>query len=101
MSQRALGDRLLLSSGAVTMLIDRLERAGLVARVPNPRDRRSTLLELRAPEAGADDPLAAYHADVAAAAGGVPAAARGALTTFLDVVAVEASRAVDALSAEA
>ena len=98
MSQRSLGDRLLLSSGAVTMLVDRLERAGLVARVPNPSDRRSTLLELTAPEAGAADPLGAYHADVAAAAGRVPASARGALTAFLHVVAVEAARAVDALT---
>ncbi len=98
MSQRALGDRLLLSSGAVTMLVDRLEGAGLVARVPNPQDRRSTLIELKAPEGGADDPLAAYHAGVAEAAGRVPASARGALAAFLDVAGAEAARTVDALT---
>ena len=40
---RALG----LSSSAVTALIDRLEAAGLVGRVPSPDDRRSVLVELR------------------------------------------------------
>ncbi len=39
-----LGARLGLTSGAVTALADRLERHGLVRRVPHPTDRRSTLL---------------------------------------------------------
>jgi DNA-binding MarR family transcriptional regulator len=39
-----LAARLGLSSGAVTALIDRLERHGLVERVPHPSDRRSVLL---------------------------------------------------------
>lgn len=34
-----------LSTGSVTSLIDRLERAGYVRRTPNPRDRRSILVE--------------------------------------------------------
>jgi DNA-binding MarR family transcriptional regulator len=34
-----------LTTGAVTALIDRLERAGFVRRVPNPQDRRSILVE--------------------------------------------------------
>jgi len=33
-----------LTSGAVTRLIDRLERAGYVRRAPHPRDRRSVLI---------------------------------------------------------
>src|SRR5262249_10199284 len=33
-----------LTSGAVTRLIDRLERAGYVRRAPNPPDRRSVLI---------------------------------------------------------
>ena len=36
-----LGRRLSLSSGAVTALVDRMERAGQVERRPNPNDRRS------------------------------------------------------------
>ena len=39
-----LAARLGLSSGAVTALVDRLERHGLVKRVPHPTDRRSVLL---------------------------------------------------------
>ncbi len=39
-----LGARLSLSSGAVTALVDRLERAGYVERHPHPRDRRSSIL---------------------------------------------------------
>jgi DNA-binding MarR family transcriptional regulator len=37
---------LLLSSGAMTNRIDRLEEAGLVKRVPDPEDRRGVLVEL-------------------------------------------------------
>jgi len=33
-----------LTSGAATAMLDRLERAGLVARRPNPDDRRGTLV---------------------------------------------------------
>jgi len=39
-----LGERLSLSSGAVTALADRLERAGLITRSPHPEDRRSVVL---------------------------------------------------------
>lgn len=35
-----------LSSGAITTAIDRLERVGLVTRVPDPGDRRRILLEI-------------------------------------------------------
>jgi DNA-binding MarR family transcriptional regulator len=35
-----------LSTGAITAVIDRLERAGLARRVPDPADRRRVLLEL-------------------------------------------------------
>lgn len=37
--------------GAISKGVDRLERAGWVARVANPADRRSSLLELTAPGA--------------------------------------------------
>lgn len=37
---------LALSSGAMTNRIDRLEKAGLIRRVPDPRDRRGVLVEL-------------------------------------------------------
>jgi DNA-binding MarR family transcriptional regulator len=44
-SQRALGRNLVLTSGGITRLIDRMEEAGLVRRVPSPDDRRVTLVE--------------------------------------------------------
>src|SRR5437660_1551979 len=41
-----LGQRMELSSGAITNRLDRLEEAGLVRRLPDPDDRRSVLVEL-------------------------------------------------------
>ena len=43
-----LADSLLVSSGTLTSRLDRLERKGLIARVPHPRDRRSVEVELTA-----------------------------------------------------
>ena len=48
MSAGDLSRALLLSSGAMTNRLDRLETAGLVRRVPDPRDRRGVLVELTA-----------------------------------------------------
>ncbi|WP_246843177.1 MarR family winged helix-turn-helix transcriptional regulator [Allokutzneria sp. NRRL B-24872] len=41
-----------LSTGAVTGVIDRLERAGFVRRVRDPHDRRKVLVEVLAKDAG-------------------------------------------------
>jgi DNA-binding MarR family transcriptional regulator len=41
-----LGNAIVLSSGAMTNRIDRLEAAGLVERFPDPHDRRGTLVTL-------------------------------------------------------
>lgn len=41
-----IGQELGLSSGAITTLVDRLEAADWAQRVPNPKDRRSSYLEL-------------------------------------------------------
>src|SRR3954468_9749570 len=46
MSAGDLSRALTLSSGAMTNRLDRLETAGLVRRVPDPRDRRGVLVEL-------------------------------------------------------
>lgn len=43
---RDLARRLLISSGTVTTMVDRLEQAGLVERSANPADRRSLLIVL-------------------------------------------------------
>ncbi len=55
MTLGGLGERLSMSPGAVTALVDRLERRGHVERFPNPKDCRSALV--RATESGLTDPL--------------------------------------------
>lgn len=50
-----LGRRLAMTSGAVTALVDRLERRGFVERRPNPRDRRSSVL--RVTSGGAEEAM--------------------------------------------
>jgi DNA-binding MarR family transcriptional regulator len=46
LSPTDLSNELMLSSGAMTNRLDRLEERGLVARMPEPRDRRGILVEL-------------------------------------------------------
>lgn len=46
MTPTDLHEDLMLSSGAMTSRLDRLERKGLIERVPSPNDRRSTLVRL-------------------------------------------------------
>lgn len=51
--------RLGLTSGSGTALLDRLEQAGFVRRLPNPTDRRSVLIELN--RAAAAEPIAQFN----------------------------------------
>jgi DNA-binding MarR family transcriptional regulator len=46
LSPGALAGSMMLSSGGTTARLDRLERAGLVERIPSPSDRRSVLVRL-------------------------------------------------------
>ena len=46
MSAGRLSTMLMLSSGAMTNRLDRMEAAGLVRRVPDPNDRRGVLVEM-------------------------------------------------------
>jgi DNA-binding MarR family transcriptional regulator len=46
MSATTLARWVLLSSGGMTSRLDRMEEAGLVARLPDPSDRRGVLIEL-------------------------------------------------------
>lgn len=48
---------MLLSSGAMTNRIDRLEEAGLVERTPDPADRRGTIVRLTAAGRARVDPV--------------------------------------------
>ena len=55
MTQKALGERLSMSPGAVTAMIDRLESRAYVQRTPNPEDRRSALVGIT--KAGIEESL--------------------------------------------
>jgi DNA-binding MarR family transcriptional regulator len=46
MTHKRLGERLFMSPGAITAMIDRLERRDYVERTPNPEDRRSALVRI-------------------------------------------------------
>jgi hypothetical protein len=98
MSQRELAERLLLTSGAVTQLVDRLERMRLVSRRPHPTDRRITLVEL-APDAELPDvpELGLYHDATRGAAAGLSAAGRAQVACFLTDVTASAAAATERL----
>ncbi|MFD9393561.1 MarR family winged helix-turn-helix transcriptional regulator [Streptomyces sp. NPDC060000] len=61
-SQRQLADDLTLTSSGTTRLIDRMEEAGLVRRVPSPEDRRVALVEPTTEGRGTFLRAAAVHA---------------------------------------
>jgi DNA-binding MarR family transcriptional regulator len=98
LTQRELGERLLLTSGGVTLLVDRLERAGWVSRRPHPSDRRAVVVEL-SPGALARVPkaLADFHSAIEKAASEVSADDREAIAAFLETVASAAGKTVGEL----
>jgi DNA-binding MarR family transcriptional regulator len=98
LTQRELGERISLSSGGMTQLVDRLEGAGWVSRHPHPSDRRAVLLELnRRPAEQALPPLHQYHAKLAHAVAQITPSEREAVATFLSAAATAASEAAAAL----
>ena len=98
LTQRDLGERLSITSGAVTMLVDRLEAAGWVMRQPHPSDRRYILIELSTQAAEhAPTGLATYHSSIHALVAGVPSQQRRAIATFREAAAGAASKAAQDL----
>ncbi len=98
LTQRELGERLLLTSGAITMLVDRLERQGWVSRRRHPTDRRYVLLDLTLEAMGAiPAPLGAYHAAIRELTGEIAPEHRSAMISFLDRAADAAAKAVTEL----
>lgn len=80
----ALYEVLMLSSGGMTNRIDRLEKAGLIARRKHPTDRRGTLVELTAAGlALIDGMLAAHVANERAALAALSGAEQAQLNTLL------------------
>ena len=69
----AIGETLALGAPAVTGLVDRMQKAGLVIKRRNPNDKRGALVELteagRQAAEGADDVLRAFNHDVEARLG--------------------------------
>jgi DNA-binding MarR family transcriptional regulator len=99
LTQSDLGDRLCLTSGAITMLVDRLEHAGWVNRRPHPTDRRYTLLEL-SPKAADASPaeLDSYHQAIRTLVEAVPNRNRSIVAAFLREAAGAASSAAQDLA---
>ena len=94
LTQRDLGERLSITSGAVTMLVDRLEASGLVVRRPHPSDRRYVLIELSAKVASeAPAALVAYHTSIRTLVGSMSAEQRGTISAFLKAAADAAGKA--------
>lgn len=98
LTQRDLGERLSITSGAVTMLIDRLETAGWVRRGPHPTDRRYVLLHLTA-KAGEDQPagLVKFHDRIREIVQDVAGEHREAVCAFLAAAAEAANSSAEDL----
>ena len=80
-----LGDRLSLSSGAVTALVDRLERLGWVRRDRHPTDRRSVIVrKAGSAESEVERIFAPLMKAMTAAAGQLSPAERDACVRFLE-----------------
>jgi DNA-binding MarR family transcriptional regulator len=83
-----LGDRLALTSGAVTALVDRLERLGWVKRVPHPTDRRSVIVSKASAKVNAGEEIYRRFAKaLAEAAGEMTPDERDACVRFLEAAA--------------
>jgi hypothetical protein len=83
-------DRLALTSGAVTGLIDRLERSGWVVRAPHATDRRSVVVRPASDLGEAPRLYAGYVKRVMQAAEGLSDAQRDACLVFLEQAAAAA-----------
>jgi DNA-binding MarR family transcriptional regulator len=93
-----LADRLALTSGAVTALVDRLERLGWVVRERHPSDRRSVVVRRTdLPKSEAEDAYGPFAARLARAAARLSAAERDAAVRFLEEAAGAAREQADRL----
>jgi DNA-binding MarR family transcriptional regulator len=93
-----LGNRLNLSSGTMTALVDRLEETGLARRTPNPEDRRSHLIEIT--DDGSTKTRAVFKRFNSAGAGTLKrttAEQRAWLVEILESLATEITAVADAI----
>ena len=57
-----IAERLLITTGSVTSLLDNLEKRGLIRRLPHPQDRRKLLIDITPPaQAILDELLPSLH----------------------------------------
>jgi len=92
---KMLATNLEMTTGAVTAILDRLESAGLLRRLPNPADRRSTLVELTAEGTVVYERMhVEYNQVVASVTGALTTDNIGFVTDFL-------AQAADAMNAHA
>lgn len=90
-----LGDRLALTSGAVTALIDRLERHGWVERVPHATDRRSVVVRRARKSSEAPRLYEAYGKRLFEAAAGLSDREIDACVAFLEAAIAAAAATAD------
>lgn len=85
LSQREISERMIVSTSNVTGMVDRLERAGLVERVPDPADRRVNRVRLTAAGGGLLDRLwPGYQEEIRAFLAPVPVERRRELARLFD-----------------
>ena len=96
MTQKRLGERLSISPGAVTAMIDRLESRGYVERIPNPEDRRSALVLIT--KAGLEESLRhlwSYIEDMKGVEEGFSEEERAVVARFLRAATQATQRAAE------
>lgn len=86
-----------LSSGTVTALVDRLERQGLVLRLPNPTSRRSITVRLTEAGENARDGVYDAYMDAVAEMSTAIDANTSQLTTIVKFAATQLAAFVDTL----
>lgn len=95
---KMLATALEITTGAVTALSDRLVAAGLLARTPNPNDRRSLLLSLTETGARARDTMyRQYYEAIARALTAAPDLHAGDITALLERTAEAVTETADAI----
>jgi DNA-binding MarR family transcriptional regulator len=95
-----LGDRLGVTARNITALVDGLEEAGAVRRVPHPTDRRATVVELTASgEETVERVLRPFVQQISGMFNELPEADRLELVRLLEAVAAILQRRTEAASA--
>lgn len=93
-----LADRLALTTGAVTAVVDRLERLGWAQREPHPTDRRSVVVRAAHSDSKAEQLYAPFAQALAGAAAKLSPAERAAAVRFLDDAAAIAAEQANRLA---